>query len=173
MTNFIERIIRVLSLDFQVYKEVEDDKAATIQAAIIVILSSMSGGFGYIYRFGTGGIFIGIMMTLVGWVVWIYLLYLIGTKILPESQTQANMAQLFRATGLASSPGLLRLLGMIPLLGNFVATVASLWILVTTILAAKQVFDYKSTTRAIVVCVIGWIGQWLVFLLFFIIFKGL
>ncbi len=172
MTKFIERIISALRLDYHVFEEVEADKSATIQAVVIVILSSMAGGFGFIYKFGVDGIFTGIIMTLVGWFVWAYLIYLIGTKILPEPQTQADLGQVLRTTGFASSPGILRLAGMIPLLGNFVALVASIWMLVAMVIATKQALDYSSTVRAIMVCLIGWIVQWLTFLLFFSVFGG-
>jgi len=172
MTNFINRVIRALRLDVHVYEEVEADKSATIQALVVVILSSMAGGFGFIYRFGLDGIFTGIVMTLVGWLVWAYLIYVIGTKILPEMHTQADLGQVLRATGFASSPGIIRLAGMIPLLGNFVAFIATIWMLITMVIATKQVLDYTSTVRAIMVCLIGWIIQWLVYLLFFSVFGG-
>jgi hypothetical protein len=173
MTNFIDRVLRALSLDFHVYEEIEADKSATFPAMVVVILASMAGGFGFIFRFGINGIFTGILMTLIGWVVWAYLIYIIGTKILPEPQTQADLGQLLRTTGFASSPGIIRLMGMIPLLGNFVAIITSIWMLIAMIMATKQALDYKSTIRASIVCLIGWIMQWLVFLLFFIIFNGL
>jgi len=170
--NFINRVIRAIKLDAQVYEEVEADQSALIQSMMVVVLSSMAGGFGFIFRFGLSGIFTGIMMTLVGWFVWAYLIYLVGTKILPEAQTQADPGQLLRTIGFASAPGLIRVLGMVPLLGNFIAIVSSIWILIAMIIATRQALDYKSTVRAIIVCLIGWFLQWLIYLLFFLIFGG-
>ena len=170
--NFINRVIRAIKLDAQVYEEVEADQSALIQSMMVVVLSSMAGGFGFIFRFGLSGIFTGIMMTLVGWFVWAYLIYLVGTKILPEVQTQADPGQLLRTIGFASAPGLIRVLGIVPLLGNFIAIVSSIWILIAMIIATRQALDYKSTVRAIMVCLIGWFLQWLIYLLFFFIFGG-
>ena len=170
--NFINRVIRAIKLDAQVYEEVEADQSALIQSMMVVVLSSMAGGFGFIFRFGLSGIFTGIMMTLVGWFVWAYLIYLVGTKILPEAQTQADPGQLLRTIGFASAPGLIRVLGLVPLLGNFIAIVSSIWILIAMIIATRQALDYKSTVRAIIVCLIGWFLQWLIYLLFFLIFGG-
>jgi hypothetical protein len=172
MMNFINRVIRAIKLDAQVYEEVEADQSALIQSMMVVVLSSMAGGFGFIFRFGLSGIFTGIMMTLVGWFVWAYLIYLVGTKILPEVQTQADPGQLLRTIGFASAPGPIRVLGIVPLLGNFIAIVSSIWILIAMIIATRQALDYKSTVRAIMVCLIGWFLQWLIYLLFFFIFGG-
>jgi hypothetical protein len=173
MTNLMDRVIRVLKLESQVYEEIEADAsaAATWQAAIVVILSSMAGGFGFIYRFGLNGIFTGIVMTLAGWLVWAYLTYLIGTKVLPETETRADLGQLLRSLGFASSPGFIRVLGFIPLLGNFITLVSTIWMLIAMIIATRQALDYTSTTRAITVCVIGWIINWLVYLFFFLLFS--
>lgn len=132
----------------------------------------MAGGFGSIYRFGVSGIFTGFIMSLIAWLVWAYLIYLIGTKILPEPSTQADLGQVLRTTGFASSPGILSFTGMVPLLGNFVVLVITIWMLVGMIVATKQALDYTGTVRAMLVCVIGWIIYWLVILLFFIVFGG-
>jgi hypothetical protein len=172
MTTFIERILRALKLDAQVYEEIEADKSATIQAVLVIVLSSMAGGFGSIFRFGVNGIFTGFIMALIAWLVWVYIIYLVGTKILPEAQTQADPGQVLRTTGFASAPGILSIAGMVPLLENFVAMVVSLWMLVAMVVAVKQVLDYTSTLRAIAVCVIGWIVYLFVVTLFMTVFGG-
>ena len=43
---FINRIIRACKLDISLYEEVEADKSATVQAALVVILSSLAAGVG-------------------------------------------------------------------------------------------------------------------------------
>jgi hypothetical protein len=112
-------------------------------------------------------------MTLAGWFIWAYLIYLVGTKILPEAQTQSDPGELLRTIGFASAPGLIRVLGIIPLLGTFIAAISSLWMLIAMVIATRQALDYRSTVRAIVVCLIGWILQLLVYLLFFLLFDGM
>jgi hypothetical protein len=170
MMTFMNRVIRAIKLEAKVYEEIEADQSALFQAMMVVVLSSMAGGFGFIHRFGLNGIFTGMMMTLVGWFVWAYLIYLVGTKILPEAQTRSDPGELMRTIGFASAPGLIRVLGIIPLLGTFIAVVSSIWILIAMVIATRQALDYQSTVRAIVVCLIGWFLQWFVYLLFYLIF---
>ena len=43
---FVNRIIRACKLDVSLYEEVEADKSATFQAALVVILSSLAAGVG-------------------------------------------------------------------------------------------------------------------------------
>ncbi len=110
-------------------------------------------------------------MTLIGWYVWAYLTYFIGTKLLPEPQTEADLGELLRTIGFSSSPGLIRVLGIIPRLAEPVFLVAGIWMLVAMVIAVRQALDYESTARAIGVCVIGWIVQLLILVLLVVVFA--
>nr|MBA3966797.1 hypothetical protein [Nitrospirales bacterium] len=95
--------------------------------------------------------------------IWAFLTYLIGTKLLPEPQTQADHGELLRTIGFSSAPGLIRVFALIPGLASFVNLVASVWMLVAMVIAVRQALDYQSTYRAIGVCAIGWIVQAVIF----------
>ena len=172
MAVFIDRIIRAAKLDVHLYEEVEADTRAMSQAMGIVVLSSIAAGIGSIARGGLGGILTGTIVALIGWYIWAYVTYFIGTKFLPEPQTEANPGELLRTIGFSSSPGLIRVLGIIPWLAGVVFLVASIWMLVAMVIAVRQALDYKSTLRAVGVCVIGWIIQSLILVLLFTILGG-
>ena len=172
MASLKDRIIRAAKLDVSLYEEVEADKGAFGQAMTVVVLSSIAAGIGSIAKGGLGGIFIGTIAALIGWYLWAYLTYLIGTKLLPEPQTKADHGELLRTIGFSSSPGLIRVFGIIPGLEMIVFSAASMWMLVAMIIAVKQALDYKSTLRAVGVCVIGWIIQILIFTFLFGMLGG-
>ena len=172
MTSFKDRIIRAAKLDANLYEEVEADKGAMGQAMSVVVLSSVAAGVGSIGNVGFTGILVGTIMALAGWYFWAYLTYFIGTKFLPEPQTKADAGELLRTIGFSSSPGLIRVLGIIPGLAPPVHFVAQVWMLVAMIIAVRQALDYKSTLRAVGVCAIGWIIQMLIFMLLFSIVGG-
>ena len=172
MNSFKNRIIRAAKLDVNLYEEVEADKGAMGQAMGIVVLSSIAAGVGFIETGGISGIFTGTIASLIGWYVWAYLTYFIGTKFLPEPQTKADLGELLRTIGFSSSPGLIRVLGIIPGLGVVVFFTASIWMLVAMVIAVRQALDYNSTLRAVGVCVIGWIIQMLILMLLFSILGG-
>ena len=172
MNSFKNRIIRAAMLDVNLYEEVEADKGAMGQAMGIVVLSSIAAGVGLIERGGLSGIFTGTIASLFGWYVWAYLTYFIGTKFLPEPQTEADHGELLRTIGFSSSPGLIRVLGIIPGLGSVVFSAAAIWMLVAMVIAVRQALDYNSTLRAVGVCVIGWVTQILILMLLFSILGG-
>lgn len=152
------------------YEEVEADKQAMKQATAAVVLSSVAAGIGSGIESGLGGMVVGVIGALIAWYVWAYLTYVIGTKLLPEPQTRADFGELLRTTGFSSSPGLIRILGIIPVLAELVFIIASIWMLVAMIMAVRQALDYSGTLRAVGVCIIGWFVQMLILaLLFFLL----
>jgi len=166
MSSFKDRVIQSALLNANIYEEVEADSGATIQAILVVVLSSIAGGIGSIYYFGIGGMITGSIAALVSWLVWAAIIYSIGAKFIPEPQTEADIGQLLRTIGFASSPGLIRVFGIIPGLEQIMAFIASVWMLFTTVIAVRQALDYKSTLRAVIVCLIGWIAYGLISYLF-------
>ena len=173
MNIFSDRMIRAAKLDVNLYEEVEADKSTMRQAMGVVVLSSLAAGVGSIGTLGLGGILLGTFAALGGWYIWAWLTYFIGTRFLAEPQTEADLGQLLRTTGFSSSPGLIRVLGIIPGLGTVVFAVASIWMLVAMVIAVRQALDYTSTFRAVGVCVIGWIIQTVIFVLLFSLLGGL
>ena len=174
MSSFKDRIIRAAKLDVHLYEEVEADTGALGQAMLIVILSSLAAGIGTFQHSGLNGMLIGTIGALIGWYIWAYLTYFIGTKLLPEQQTSATSGELLRTIGFSSSPGIIRVLGIIPGIAKIVMFGASVWMLVAMVIAVRQALDYKSTFRAVGVCIIGWIIQILFLaMLFFLFGKGI
>ncbi len=157
MNPFINRMIRAAKLDANLYEEVEADESAMGQAMGVVILSSLAAGIGNYFVTGFGGLIWATITALIGWFVWAYLVYFIGVKFLPEPQTSSSPGELLRTIGFSSSPGIIRVLGVIPFLNWILNLVASIWMLVAMVIAVRQALDYKSTGRAVAVCVIGWI----------------
>ena len=171
MSSYTDRIIRAAKLDVNLYEEVEADKGAMGQAIGLVVLSSVAAGLASVAQAGISGILLGTIFALIGWLIWAYLAYAIGTKLLPEPETKADYRELLRTTGFASAPGLIRVIGIIPGLAGIVFLVAGIWMLVAMVIAVRQALDYQSTLRAVGVCIIGWIIQGVVLALFFSLIR--
>ncbi|MCH8040665.1 MAG: YIP1 family protein [Nitrospinae bacterium] len=173
MTPFIDRMIRAAKLDINLYEEVEADESALGQATGVVVLSSVASGVGLIETGGVAGVVVGTIMALVGWYVWAFLTYYIGTRLLPEPQTRASHGELLRTIGFSSSPGLIRVFAIVPSLHNMVFLIAGIWMLVAMVIAVRQALDYHSTLRAVGVCLIGWVVQAVILVLVLTMFGGL
>ena len=173
MASLVGRMIRAAKLDVGLYEEVEADTGATGQAMLVVVLSSVAAGIGSVGGgAGLKGLLLGALSALTGWYIWAFLTYFIGTRILPESQTEADVGQLLRTTGFSSSPGLLRILGILPGLTGIVFLGCAVWMLVAMVIAVRQALDYHGTGRAIAVCLIGWVVQ-VVIIVLVMMFLGI
>ncbi len=159
MAGITNRMLRAAMLDAQLYEEVEADKSSMQQAMMVVVMSSLAAGLATRVQGGIVGLVVGTLAALVGWYIWAYLTYFIGTKLFPEQQTRADHGELLRTLGFASAPGVIRILGIIPALSVIVFPVAGIWMLVATVIAVRQALDYKSTPRAVLVCLVGWLVQ--------------
>lgn len=159
MNTLASRMLRAAKLDVDLYEEVEADKQTMGQATAVVVLSSLAAGIGTVSTGGVAGIFIATLGSLLGWYVWAYMTYFIGTRFLAEPQTQADLGELLRTIGFSSSPGIIRVLAIITPLRDVVLVLALLWMLVAMVIAVRQALDYTSTWRALAVCAIGWAIQ--------------
>jgi len=128
----------------------------------VVVLSSIAQGIGAFALGGIRGLALGAAMALIGWCVWATIVYLIGTKILPEPQTRSDIGELLRTTGFAASPGLLRVLGFVPVLGFLIVVAVNVWMFMAMVIAVRQALDYDSFERAVGVCLIGWVVQFVI-----------
>lgn len=156
--SFLQRLVGAAALDVAIYEDVEADRGATAQAFIVVLGSSIASGLGVSGLTG-GPINIAFfsMVALLAWCAWALLTYTVGVHLLPERQTRADVGELMRTIGFASTPGLLQVLGIMTPLAKPVLAVTAVWMLAAMVVAVRQALDYTSTARAIAVCVIGWL----------------
>ena len=165
MATFIERAIGAAKLDPATYEEVEHDPDAIGQAVAIVVVASIAAGIGNAGH-GQSGILAGAAASLIGWVVWAAVTWLVGTRLLPGPATEADFGQLLRTIGFSATPGALAVLGFLPVVGGLVALAAAIWQLAAMVVAVRQALDYESTGRAIAVCAIGFLAYLLIAVLF-------
>jgi hypothetical protein len=172
MGDIKERMIRAAKLDVSLYEEVEKDPGAMNQAMVVVVLSGVAAGIGSLGVMGAKGLVIGTISALVGWYIWAYIVYIVGTRLLPEPQTKSDYSELLRTIGFSSAPGVIRVLGIVPFLYGVSFLAAMVWSLAAMVVAVRTALDYRSTLRAVGVCVVGWLIQALVAYLFFSFFGG-
>jgi hypothetical protein len=157
--TFIQRLIGAAALDVAIYEEVEADRGATGQAVVVVLLSSVAAGVG---SRGFGGASIGTIVfmsigALIGWAAWALVTLQIGGRLMPEPQTRVDIGELLRTIGFANAPGMLRIFGIIPSVTYPAFIIAAIWMLLAMIVAVRQALDYTSTSRAVIVCAVGWL----------------
>lgn len=174
-SSIIERMIRAARLDATLYDEVEMDETATLQALFVVVIASVCSGIGSAVSIAMLGVapsiilvslISGIILSLVGWLIWSFITYFIGTKVFGGN---ATYGELLRTIGFSDAPGILLIFSFIPLLGGVISFIIGVWGLIAMAIAVRQALDF-STTNAILTCIVGFIA-YIVFesILFFLI----
>ena len=162
--SLVSRMIRAARLDVSLYEEVEKDVKAMDQAILVVIIASLCAGVGMAIGgqmagglSGLGfGLTVGAITALIGWFIWSFITYFIGTRVFKGPKTSATYGELLRPIGFSATPGVLRIFSFIPILGGVIAFVAMIWSLVAMVVAVRQALDF-STGRAIATCIVGFI----------------
>jgi hypothetical protein len=138
-------------LNVDTYEEVEHDQNATMQAAAVVAIVAACQAIGAL----DGGLLVAAWMAVTelgSWVLWAGITYLIGERIF---QGEATWGELLRTLGFAKAPGVLYLLGVVPLLGTPVGAVVGIWMLVTAFVAVRQALDIGNGKTFLTVLVGG------------------
>jgi len=166
----IDRILRIIKLDFPVFKEIESDPKATTEAGIVVLITTVLSAIGT--ATGSGrffSIFIGSVLSgLIGWVVWAAVTYYVGQAMF---KGKGSLEAMLRVLGYATAPRILGVLGVIPCVGWIGTVVGLILSLIAGIKAIAEGLDIE-TGSAIAVAVIGWVGMLIVTVVISIIFGG-
>ena len=169
--NFFNRIFRAIKIDVELYEEVERDKSATIQAGLVVVLSSMAAGVGAL-QLGASNFLLAPIFSLITWYVWAYIIYFVGVKLFPEKNTKSNHGELLRTIGFSSAPGLLRVFGVTPDLMAVTFIGSAFWMLACMVVGVRAALDYKSLWRALGVVIVAWLFQAILLFTILILFRN-
>jgi hypothetical protein len=150
--RWTDRMKGAALLHIDTYEEVEADHTATGQAAGVVLLVAIAQAIGGAGQ-GGFGIFAGVISALLGWLLWAGITYLIGAKLFGGT---ATWGELLRTIGFAQTPGVLYVLGIIPVLGGIIRFGVVIWVLIAGIIAIRQALDI-STGKAILTAALGWL----------------
>ncbi len=171
MNLFLKRIYRAIKIDIDLYEEVEKDKSATLQAGMVVVLSSLAAGVGAL-QLGVSNFVLAPVLSLISWYVWAYIIYFVGVKIFGEKKTKSDHGELLRTIGFSSAPGLIRVFGITPDLMTVTFIGSAFWMLACMVVAVKSALDYDSLLKSFGVVVVAWLFQAFFLFLIIILFKG-
>jgi hypothetical protein len=158
MASFGDRIVGAMKLDAATYEEIEADASAMGQAIGVIVIAAVASAIGSGRWVSVLALPMTTLGTLVGYLAWSLAIFLIGTKLMPEPSTKADFAETFRVIGFATAPGIFNILAILPILGYVVQLIVFLWMIASMVVAVRQVLDYSTTMKAVLVCVIGFVA---------------
>ena len=137
-------------LDVATYEEVEADTTATGQAAMVVGIVAVCAAIGGV-RGGAQGAIAGVLGAFISWMVWAGVTFVVGEKLFGGT---ATWGELLRTLGFAQAPGVLYLLGIIPVVGTLVQFAVAIWIMVAGVIAIRQALDF-TTGKAVITAIVA------------------
>jgi hypothetical protein len=162
MADLTGRMIGALQADVKTFTEIEADQGAMGQAVTVIVIAGVASLIGNFFRAGVIAGVLGLIASLLGYALFSFLVFLIGTKLMPEPATKADFNEAFRVIAFAASPGVFNVLALIPFLGPLISFLVAIWSLVIAVVAVREVLDYSNTGRAIIVCLIAAVICWIV-----------
>lgn len=158
MTTFLRRVIGALGLDPLVYEEIEADRSAWVQAFLVVAGAGVAAGIGNAGITSSAASVVAVAaVSVVAWLSWGALVYYLGTRALPDSETSADLGQVLRTLGFAAAPGLFRAFEVFGGMRWLVLPLTALWMIAAMVVALRQALDYSTTGRAVALAALGWI----------------
>ena len=130
MADLTGRMIGAMQADVKTFTEIEADPSAMGQAVTVIVIAGVAALIGNFFRGGSSGGVIGLIGSLVGYALFSFMVFIIGTKLMPEPTTKADFNETFRVVGFAASPGVFNILAIIPFLGALVPLLVGIWSLV-------------------------------------------
>ncbi|HSJ57066.1 MAG TPA: YIP1 family protein [Anaerolineae bacterium] len=152
----IDRILRAIRLDPNVYREIAEDENAMSEAAIIVIVVTFLSALGS--AFVADNFIVGLLVgwltaIVVGWILWAVLTYFVGANLFGG---RSSIPEMLRVLGYASAPQLLGVLGFIPCLGWLAALIGAILSLIAGVIAVRESMEFD-TGKAVLTVLIAWL----------------
>jgi hypothetical protein len=162
MADLTGRMIGAMQVDVKTLTEIEADPNAMGQAIIVIVIAGVASMIGNIFRLGVIFGVVSLISSVVMYALFSLLVFLIGTKLMPEPATKADFNETFRTVGFAASPGVFNVLAIVPFLGPLISFLVGIWGLVIGVIAVREVLDYSNTGRAIIVALLAGIVCYIV-----------
>ncbi|MDE3089042.1 MAG: YIP1 family protein [Chloroflexota bacterium] len=169
----LDRIMGVITLKAPVYRQIADDKTATMQAAMVLVIATLISGF-----FGglvdkqfqisiTGavlGAIFGVILALIGWVISSWVLQFVAKML----GGKTDLGEMLRVTGFVEVFSIVGVLNILTLAGTALSCVVGLIGLVVAVLkligyliGVREAAEF-STTNAIITAVIAAIVNFII-----------
>lgn len=166
----LDRVMGVVTLKAPTYREIADDKNATMSAGVIVVLVSLIAGFfqglvqidatGVASASVVGGIVTAIVAVIIGLIAWVVSAWVLAF-VAKQLGGKTDTSEMLRVTGYVKVFGLVGILAVLGLAGTAFACIVGL---VGLIVAILQLIGYLigvreaaefSTTNAIITAIIA------------------
>lgn len=156
-----ETLCKALSLKAGFYENARNRPRTYRIALMIVILAALSHALGsavilVLNRVTLPNLLIALFIITFsivgGYYLWTWIIWKLGHWLKPNAPTYLDLSI---PIGFAYAPQTLNFLTLIPLLGRPIVSILAVWSLLAAIVAVREGLDI-STSRAVIICLVGW-----------------
>jgi len=174
--DFLYNFYRSVKLDKDLYKDKKIfEDLSFFFAGLIVIISGFAGLYAqntflesleatYGFNDIPATSFLAVVFSsILGWIIWTSLIYIIGAKLFSEVNTIASFKNILIVVGYGHAPAIFRFLIVLPDLLLPIVAITQIWILLSISAGIKEVLNFKSNFKSIGVVVIVFLIMMLAF----------
>ena len=179
--DFLYNFYRSIKLDRSFYKDPKRfENISFFFAGIIIIINGLAGLvaqsafietlstiYGISNISGTS-LFGAVFSSIVGWIIWAVLLYVIGAKLFSETNTVVNFKNILIVVGYGHSPGIFRFFAVVPDLLIPIILITEFWIIASITIGIKETLCFRSNFKSLGVV----LTSLLIILLTFVFLTG-
>lgn len=153
--GLIDRMLAASRLDAAVFEYVAVQRSTRWQAVAVVMLAGLANGLGLMSRFGLAALLVGLVQALIAWVLWSAVVVIVALLL----GARRRNGSVLRATAFANSPGVLLVLGAVPVIGGLLRSVVAAWMVAATVPAVRALYGLRRW-RAVAVAVGAFVAYW-------------
>ena len=161
--TILDRMLGAALLEPETYEEAALASSVWMQAALVVIVTSVAAGVGNLGG-GLTGFVIAFLGGLLGWGSCAFASYWTATKKFGVPRTESTLGATVRGLGFASTPRLFLVFTFIPSVGFLIGLAVHAWTLITIGFAVRPALDLD-TRPSVTVALAGWLPMLLVWAL--------
>ena len=165
--DFLYNFYRSIKLDKNLYKDKKIfENLSLFFSGLVIIISGFAGLYAQntfiesleatygINNIPTASFFTVVFSSILGWIIWTALIYIVGAKLFSEVNTKVNFKNILIAVGYGHAPAIFRFLAVLPELLIPIVIITQIWILLSIAIGIKETLNFRSNLKSIGVVVI-------------------
>jgi hypothetical protein len=146
--SFVERVLGVLSLREEMFKEIARDTTANQQAIRALVLGSIGPALGSMFLLGLVALPFFFILGMIIWCFYGALIYFLATKAFAAEDTEANLGAFCRAIAFAGLPRFVQFGTFSPALTLVFGAVGVAWTFAATVIAVRSALNLNTSRAA-------------------------
>ena len=151
--DIVSRAINAALFNRRTFHEIQEDPGTTSQVRWLVVVAAIAAVIGSI-KDPSEAIINGVLVV-TGWLIYAHVAWFLRSFLFDSIHSEASRPEMLRVVGIAYGPSLLRVFGIIPVVGGIIWAVVTIWMLVAIVFGLKTTLAYENYWPPVGIIVLG------------------